>query len=124
MKKRLGTRSKDENKPVLPQCHFLCSKILYPNPSCPSLLPPSTISHPNLLSFFSAFYYECPPTFQNFALPSVLLATSPPHSLPHLISSPLPFHPCPPPFAPRTHKSSLPQRYLLYLFYITTFVDL
>ena len=97
---------KKRNKPVLSQYHFLYSKIFYPNPTSPSPLRFSTISHPNLL--------ECPPHFRVSVLPSVLLAPSPPHSLPHLIPSPSQshFHPCPPPFAPRTHKSSLYQRYL------------
>ena len=125
MKTWMGTRSKDENNPVHPQCHFLRSflsqsflsillSLLNTHPYSKSPLPSSNISHLNLLSFFSVsmvsanFFSEispyllyCSPLSHPTPIPF------PPHSHP----LPIP-PPCPPPFAPRTHKSFLHQRYL------------
>ena len=64
MKTWMGTRSKDENNPVHPQCHFLRSflshtflsillSLLNTHPYSKSPLPSSNISHLNLLSFLS-----------------------------------------------------------------------
>ena len=118
MKTWIGTRNKDENKPVHPQCHFLRSflsqsflsillSLLNTHPYSKSPLPSSNISHLNLLSFLSVSMMSAK-LFSEIS--PHLLYCSP---LSHPTPIPSPSHPpCPPPFAPRTHKSFLHQRYL------------
>ena len=118
MKTWMGTRSKDENKPVHPQCHFLRSflsqsflsillSLLNTHPYSKSPLPSSNISHLNLLSFLSVSMMSA----NLFSEISPYLLYCSPLSQPTPIPSPSP-PPCPPPFASRTHKSFLHQRYL------------
>ena len=120
MKTWMGTRSKDENNPVHPQCHFLRSflsqsflsillSLLNTHPYSKSPLPSSNISHLNLLSFLSVSMMSA----NLFSEISPYLLYCSPLSQPTPIPSPSsPLPPCPPPFASRTHKSFLHQRYL------------
>ena len=130
MKTWMGTRSKDENNPVHPQCHFLRSflsqsflsillSLLNTHPYSKSPLPSSNISHLNLLSFLSVSMMSAN-LFSEIS--PYLLYCSP---LSHPTPIPSPSHPLALLLSPHAHINHSCIKYIfLYLFYITIFVDL